>query len=317
MNKITIISTVIIAITMNIFAQIPNNGFETWGNYEDNVTGFVYEKPVHWCGELPANWEYSFSITKNPESYPVGTGQYSMKIQSDSANGVGGVGYTCDDSKFDHAGDTLIFTDLGAPVNGKLSPTFAINKKPTSLYFYCKWLSYGNDTIICLVYIYKDSTIIGSGYWGTTNDTSDWKAMKITLKYTDSVTVPDSATILFMTGVHIQHSQSYLIVDNLSFDTLITSGTADRNLRSPKTGSDIVKVFNPSSSGISFNLPSNSCVSLKVFDLHGREIVTLVNNEMMPAGTYTKRWNRGATSSGVYVYRLRAGLSTATIKAFR
>ena len=302
-----------------LFAQIPNSGFETWGNYRDDYTGFVYEKPNFWGGSLPRGIVRSFSITKNPESYPVGTGQYSMKIQSDSANGVAGVAGTDDDSKFGHAGDTLISlpTDSGAPVNGKFPPSFAINKKPTSLYFYCKWLSYDNDTIICLVYIYKDSTIIGSGAWGTRGDTSDWTAKKITLKYTDSVTVPDSATIFFMTGVHIQHSQSYLIVDNLSFDTLITSGTAARNPRSPHPGSNIVKLFNPVSSEVSFTLPFNSYVSLKVFDLRGREVATLVNNELMSAGTYTKRWNSSATSSGLYLYRLQAGSSTVTAKALR
>ena len=293
-----------------LFAQIPNSGFETWENYKDDTTGYVYEKPDLWVGSLPKTREYSFSITKNPESYPVGTGQYSMKIQSDSANGVAGVAATEDDSKLGHAGDTLISTEGGSP----LQPSFSINKKPTSLYFYCKWYSFDGDTINCQVYIYKGSTIIGSGVWATTQSSSDWTALKIPLKYTDTVTVPDSATIFFMTGVHIQHSQSYIIVDNLSFDTLITSVTANRNPRSPKTGSDIVKLFNPSSSGISFNLSSNSCVSLKVYDLRGREVATLVNNEMMSSGTYTKRWNTGATSHGVYFYRLWAGSAMITKK---
>jgi hypothetical protein len=241
-----------------------------------------------------------------------------MKIQSDSANGVAGVAGTDDDSKLGHAGDTLISlpTDSGAPVNGKFSPTFAINKKPDSLYFYCKWFSFGGDTINCQVFIYKDSTIIGRGVWAVwaNQPSSDWTALKIPLKYTDTVTVPDSATIFFMTGIHIQHSQSYLIVDNLSFNNFITSVT-DRNLRSPRTGSDIIKLFNHLSD-ISFNLPFNSCVSLKVFDLHGREVATLVNNEMMPAGTYTKRWN-SSISSGVYLYRLRAGSSMATTTVLR
>jgi len=303
-----------------LFAQIPNSGFETWENYADDYTHFVYEKPDHWVGSLPKNMAHSFSITKNPESYPVGTGQYSMKIQSDSANGVAGVAGTDDDSKLGHAaGDTLISlpTDSGAPVNGKIQPSFAINKRPTSLNFYCKCSSFDGDTINCQVYIYKDSTVIGYGVWATTQSISNWTALEIPVNYKDTVTVPDSATIFFMTGIHIQHSQSYIIVDNLSFNTLITSVTADRNPRSPHPGSDIIKLFITSSSVISFNLPADSCVSLKVFDLAGREMATLVNNEILSAGTYNKRWERGATSSGVYVYRLRAGLSVAAIKAFR
>jgi ELWxxDGT repeat protein len=62
--------------------------------------------------------------------------------------------------------------------------------------------------------------------------------------------------------------------------------------------------FNPSTS-ISFSIPSRSFVSLKVFDLLGREVATLVN-EQKPAGTYTQKWNAANVSSGIYFYRLVA-----------
>jgi hypothetical protein len=70
-------------------------------------------------------------------------------------------------------------------------------------------------------------------------------------------------------------------------------------------------------SGISFTLTSDSYVSLKAFDLRGREAVTLMNNEILPAGTYTKRWNNSTTPNGVYMYCLRIGSSMVTIKALR
>jgi hypothetical protein len=63
--------------------------------------------------------------------------------------------------------------------------------------------------------------------------------------------------------------------------------------------------FNPSTN-ISFTVPSWSFVSLKVFDLLGREVATLVN-EQKSAGTYTQKWNASALSSGVYFYKLEAG----------
>jgi hypothetical protein len=260
---------------------------------------------------------HSFSITKNLESYPVGTGQYSMKIQPDIANGVRGVAGTDDDSKLGHAGDTLISlpTDSGGPVNGIPQPSFAINKRPASLFFYYKCFPFGGDTILCGVWFYKNGAVIGISGWGTTQTISSWTALEIPMKY-NTADVPDSATIMFLTGVS-QHSQSTMYVDNLSFDTLITSVTADRNPRSPHPGSDIVKRFNPVSSEVSFTLPFNSYVSLKAFDLRGREVATLVNNELMSAGTYTKRWNSSATSSGLYLYRLQAGSSTVTAKALR
>jgi hypothetical protein len=54
-------------------------------------------------------------------------------------------------------------------------------------------------------------------------------------------------------------------------------------------------------------------VSLKVFDVLGREVAILVNEEKQP-GTYTVHWNADGLSSGVYFYRLQAGEYTATRK---
>jgi hypothetical protein len=61
--------------------------------------------------------------------------------------------------------------------------------------------------------------------------------------------------------------------------------------------------FNPSTN-ISFSLPTKSFVSLKIFDLIGREVATLVSEEMS-AGRYSKKWNAENISSGVYFYRLQ------------
>ncbi len=70
--------------------------------------------------------------------------------------------------------------------------------------------------------------------------------------------------------------------------------------------------FNPSTA-ISFSLPTQSFVSLKVFDLIGREVATLVSEEL-PVGTYTRQWNAESLPSGVYLYRLQAGSFTETKK---
>jgi len=58
-----------------------------------------------------------------------------------------------------------------------------------------------------------------------------------------------------------------------------------------------------SSTAISFRLPLKSYVVLKVFDVLGREIATLVNEEL-GAGNHSRHWNASITSSGVYFYRL-------------
>ena len=63
--------------------------------------------------------------------------------------------------------------------------------------------------------------------------------------------------------------------------------------------------FNPSTT-ISFSLPSKSFVLLKAFDALGREVLTLVAEELS-AGTYSRQWNASNVPSGIYFYRLQAG----------
>lgn len=70
--------------------------------------------------------------------------------------------------------------------------------------------------------------------------------------------------------------------------------------------------FNPSTT-ISFHLPLRSFVSLKVFNLIGKEIATLVSGELS-AGNYSRQWNPEGLSSGVYFYRLHAGPIAETKK---
>jgi hypothetical protein len=63
--------------------------------------------------------------------------------------------------------------------------------------------------------------------------------------------------------------------------------------------------FNPTTS-IQYSVISTRHVSLKIYDLLGREVGTLVNEVMQP-GTYTVQWNAVNNASGVYLYRLTAG----------
>jgi hypothetical protein len=70
--------------------------------------------------------------------------------------------------------------------------------------------------------------------------------------------------------------------------------------------------FNPTTT-ISYDLPKESFVSLKVFDLLGREVASLVSEEMS-AGNHSRQWNTSNVSSGIYFYRLQAGTFTETKK---
>jgi hypothetical protein len=61
--------------------------------------------------------------------------------------------------------------------------------------------------------------------------------------------------------------------------------------------------FNPSTT-ISFSLPTKSRVTLKIFDVLGRDVATIVSEDLM-AGTHKRQWNASGMPSGVYFYRLQ------------
>ncbi|MCX7833941.1 MAG: T9SS type A sorting domain-containing protein, partial [Ignavibacteria bacterium] len=63
--------------------------------------------------------------------------------------------------------------------------------------------------------------------------------------------------------------------------------------------------FNPNTT-IRFDLPKKEFVKLKIYDLLGREVETLVN-EQLDAGSYSVDWNASQYPSDVYLYVIAAG----------
>ena len=63
--------------------------------------------------------------------------------------------------------------------------------------------------------------------------------------------------------------------------------------------------FNPSTK-IQYSLPTNEFVSLKVYDIIGREVATLVNQQQS-AGVYDVNFNASNLTSGIYFYKIDAG----------
>ena len=75
--------------------------------------------------------------------------------------------------------------------------------------------------------------------------------------------------------------------------------------------------FNPSTT-IRYSIVEPGNVSIKIYDILGREIKTLVN-QVKIAGTYSSTWNGdnnfgNKVSSGIYLYRMEAGLFIETRK---
>ncbi len=63
--------------------------------------------------------------------------------------------------------------------------------------------------------------------------------------------------------------------------------------------------FNPTTN-IKFALPTSGHVKLTIYDAVGREVTTLVNNELS-AGTHKIEWKANGMASGIYLYRIEAG----------
>ncbi len=68
-----------------------------------------------------------------------------------------------------------------------------------------------------------------------------------------------------------------------------------------------------SSSIIKYSIPKSSHITLKIFNILGKEITTLVNEEKF-VGTYEVNWNAENLTSGVYFYKLQAGEFVQTRK---
>ena len=112
-------------------------------------------------------------------------------------------------------------------------------------------------------------------------------------------------------GKSISSDRTYPFIKQTSLTVVGRTGadlpkslTLDQNYPNP---------FNPATT-VSFNLPSQSFVSLKVFNVLGREVATLAS-KVISAGNHTIRWDAGKVPSGIYFYRLQAGAFTETKKA--
>jgi hypothetical protein len=105
-----------------------------------------------------------------------------------------------------------------------------------------------------------------------------------------AVIVGDSGTVIF-----VARDSTLLSADNV--DTTVPQDfRLSQNYPNP---------FNPSTT-IEFSLPQTSHVTLRVYNMVGEEVATLVSREL-PVGIHTTHWNASDMSSSVYFYRLQAG----------
>ena len=61
-------------------------------------------------------------------------------------------------------------------------------------------------------------------------------------------------------------------------------------------------MFNPSTT-IEFSIPKSEFVTLKIYNLLGQEVTTLVSDKLTP-GNYKYTWDASGFASGVYFYKI-------------
>ena len=117
--------------------------------------------------------------------------------------------------------------------------------------------------------------------------------------------VGDNSTIFHTTNGGITYINEEKTIDEIPKDFFLF-----QNYPNP---------FNPTTT-IKYSIPEQTVgnenfrsVRLIVYDVLGKEVATLVNEEK-PAGTYKVTWNAANLPSGVYFYQLRAGSYSATKK---
>jgi photosystem II stability/assembly factor-like uncharacterized protein len=143
----------------------------------------------------------------------------------------------------------------------------------------------------------------GGGIYFTTDGGTSW-----TYAGLDSLTV--NQLISYGDSTYVSTTDGLYILTRNSIGTAVRASITtpavfalEQNYPNP---------FNPTTN-VRFTIGSPQYVTLKIYDVLGREVTTLVH-EKLSVGNYTVPWNASNNSSGVYFYRLKTGNFVETKK---
>ena len=277
-RSLLLLSTVALLFcgALTAFSQIPNASFENW----------TAGSPDGW-------WTSNFaalSWVNVTQSRTAHSGTYA--VRGDVISIVGTPGY----SPMIAAGSNLggfAWTQRSGFITG---------------YYQLFPASGSGDRISLLGSLMKggvSGTGVAVGGGTVTAAASSWTQFSVPFTYISSNT-PDWASLsisLVGPGSTDPKNGSYFLLDDVAFsgtasavddaNAVPQSFTLDQNYPNP---------FNPSTT-IQYSVAEQGHVSLKVYNVLGVEVASLVN-EQKGAGTFSVKWNASGVPSGMYLYRL-------------
>ncbi len=282
MRTITISMFLVLISIATISAQIPNASFETWSN----------GAPDGW---LTNNIAVQSLITVS-QSSDAESGSSAAKISVASFAGFA-------------FGPLLWSGTLG-------KQGFAVSQRYSSLNGFYKFSPTQTDVFSVIVAMLKDTAVIGAGAIDISTVASAYTQFNVNIAYA-SVNVPDTCVIYFAIAnsdsSQPPHIGSYALIDNLSLST----ATSVKGTKVPyrfNLSQNYPNPFNPTTI-INYSVPQTNFVTIKVYDVLGKEVAVLVNGERQP-GNYSVELSAAEKrlASGVYLYRMTAGNYVSTKK---
>ena len=123
--------------------------------------------------------------------------------------------------------------------------------------------------------------------------------------YSWTVTAQDSSNECLIKITNVANGEVFDMSDNVfSIDIISDVDVKDLNPLEFNLAQNYPNPFNPSTT-IKYAVPKTSLVSIKVYDLIGQEVASLVN-EIKESGNYEVKFDARNLASGVYIYRMTA-----------
>ncbi len=133
----------------------------------------------------------------------------------------------------------------------------------------------------------------------------------------DAVNIPAGDEFVFWVGISLGDDESEMVANMTAAESrygVITN--VEDNISAIPSDYELKQnypnPFNPSTT-IRFSVPQSEFISLKIYDVLGNEVETLVNQDLS-AGSYEVQFNANSLSSGIYFYQLITGNYSETKK---